>query len=88
MRRLLGRSCDLFQRCSMTTAEAPQAWYVSRTHFTAWQLSLKHVLAILSVTLTLRRVLCTPESWRVRRPRVVVCDAGEAGLDNSGQYTL
>ena len=72
----------------MTTAEAPQAWYVSCTHFTAWQLSLKHVLAIFSVTLTLRRVLCTrAESWRVRPARVVVCEAGEAALDNSGQYT-
>jgi hypothetical protein len=72
----------------MTTAEAPQAWYVSRTYFTAWQLSLKHVLAILSVTLTLRRVLCTrAESWRIRPPRVAVCDSGEAALDNSCQDT-
>ena len=73
----------------MTTAEAPQAWYVSRTPFTAWQLSIEHVLAILSVTLTLRRVLCTcAESWRVQPKRVVVCDAGQSGLEDSAQQTL
>ena len=43
----------------------------------------------LSVTLTLRRVLCTcAESWRVQPKRVVVCDAGQSGLEDSAQQTL
>ena len=89
MCRLLGRSCHLFPRCVTTTAEDPQAWYISRTLFTAWQLTVEHVLVILSVALTLRRVLCTrAESWRVQPTRVIVCDTGEAVLEDSGQETL
>ena len=88
MRRLLGRSCHSFPRCATTTAEVPQAWYVFRTPCTAGKLSVEHALAIESVAVTLRRVLFTrAESWRVRPPRVVVCDAGEATLYNSGRCT-
>ena len=86
MCRLLGRSCNLFLRCAVTTAELPQLWYAYRTPHTAGQLSDEHVLAIFTRRFDLRRVICTcAESWRVLPPRVVVCDAGEAALDNSGQ---
>ena len=88
MRRLLGRSCHLFLRCAVTTVESPQLWYAYRTPPTAGQLTVEHVLAIVTRRFDLRRVICTcAESCRVLPPRVVVCDAGEAALDNSGQYT-
>ena len=39
--------------------------------------------------MTLRRVICTrAESWCLQSTRVVVCDAGEAALEDSGQETL
>ena len=86
MRRLLGRSCHLFLRCAVTTVEPPQLWYAYRTPPTSGQLTVEHVLAIVTRRFDLRRVICTrAESWRVLPPRVVVCDAGEAALDNSGQ---
>ena len=87
-RGMLGRSCDLFLRCAMTTAEPPQLWYAYRTPLTAGQLSVEHVLAICTRRSDLRRVLCTrAESWRVQPPRVVVCDSGDAALEGSGHYT-
>ena len=90
MCRLLGRSCNLFLRCAVTTAEPPQLWYMYayRTPPTAGQLSVEHLLAIFTRRSDLRRVIrtCT-EIWPEQPPRVVVCDAGEAALYNSGRYT-
>ena len=89
MHRLLGRSCHVFPRCAMTTAEVPQRWYASRTLCTAGKLPVEHVFAFFTRRSDVRRALCTcAESWRVRPPRVVVCDAAEAALDNSGHCTL
>ena len=89
MCRLLGRSCNLFLRCAVMTAEPSQLRYAYRTPPTAGQLSVEHVLAIFTRRFYLRCVICTyAESWPEQPPRVVVCDAGEAALYNSGQYTL
>ena len=86
MRRLLGRSCNLFLRCAVKTAEPQQHWYVSCTPLTAGKLPVEHVLAIFTRRADLRRALCTrAESWRMWPPRVVVCDAGEAVLEDSVQ---
>ncbi len=72
----------------MTTVEPPQLWYAYRTPPTAGQLSVEHVLAIVTRRFDLRRVICTcAESWRVRPPRLVVCDSGDAALEDSGHWT-
>ena len=82
---LLGRSCNLFIRCAVKTAEPPQHRYVSCASLTAGKLPVEHSLAIFSRRSDLRRVLCThAESWCARQPRVVVYDAGEAAIDISG----
>ena len=49
---------------------------------------MQHVLATFERRSDFRRVLYTgAESWRVQPERMVVCDAGEAVLGDSGQET-
>ena len=64
MCRLIGRSCNLFLRCAVTTAEPPQLRYAYCTPPTAGQLSVEHLSAIFTRRSDLRRVICTARVLR------------------------